>query len=140
VEKDGTSFGGNAWLLIQDGGTFGLHIGKCGVDIIYFQADMVEAFAALFQELCQAGVRIGWLNQFDFAAAGSTQREKGDAYLLRGHYFDLTRHNAQCVPVKGEGLFDVANDDGNMVNTSGHEKFRFLEADKSAPTHEKLRS
>src|SRR6266571_1445239 len=85
--KNGPSLRSNAGLLIQHGNTLLLHLRKRGIDILDLKADMVQALAAFLQELRQAGVRGGRLNQLDFASAGAAYREKGDTHLFRWHLF-----------------------------------------------------
>src|SRR6266516_5379387 len=120
MNKNSPSFGGNPRLLIQYGCAFFLHFGKCSVYIVHFQADVMEAFAALLEELRQAGIGCGWLNQFDLAVAWSAHGEESNAYLFCGHLFYFVRCYTECVTIKGQRLLDVAHDDGNVVNTFGH--------------------
>src|SRR5260221_12652599 len=69
VQKDSAPLGGAARLFIKHRSAFCLHIGQRSVDIVHFQADMMETFVTFLEESCQAGVGVGWLDEFDFAAA-----------------------------------------------------------------------
>src|SRR6266568_6557030 len=120
VEEDSPPFGGEARLLVEDGGTLSLHIGEGSVNVLDFEADMMQAFAAFLQEFGKAGGGIGWLDQLDFSATGTTQRQESDAYLLGRHFFDNTRKNAQCVTIEAQSLLDITHNDGNMINPLGH--------------------
>ena len=71
VQENGAAIGGGARPLIQHCRAPCLHLCQRGVDIVYFQADMVQPFAALLQKARQAGISRERLDQFDLAAAGA---------------------------------------------------------------------
>jgi hypothetical protein len=47
MKKDGTPFGGDAWLLIQHRCPFFLHFCQRCIDIFHFQANVMQTFPAL---------------------------------------------------------------------------------------------
>src|SRR5438874_1198811 len=100
MNKNCSSFGGKARLLIQHGCSLLLHLCQGCINIFHFEADVVQALAALLQELCQAGVGIDWLDQFDFTATRATHGEEGDAYLLGRYLFYLAGGDAKGVPIE----------------------------------------
>src|SRR5690349_18604950 len=127
MNEDRAAFGGDARLFIEDCRAFCLHVGEGGVDVGYFQADMVQALAAFLQEFCEAGVGGEGLDQFNFAATRATHRQKGDAHLLGRHLFYLARRDAQKVTIEEQGLLDVTHYDSNMVDALRHRFLRFPE-------------
>lgn len=114
------SFGSDTGLLIQYRDTLFLHFCECRVNVLYFQADVMEAFAAFFQKLGEAGIGCGWLDQFDLASARATHGEKSDTYLFGRYFFYFTGLYAKGVTIEAKRLFYIAHDDGNVVNTFRH--------------------
>src|SRR5690348_12421252 len=56
MEEDGAAFCGKARLLVENGGALIPHLLKSGIDIINFETDMMQTFAALLQKLHQTGI------------------------------------------------------------------------------------
>src|SRR2546428_12109746 len=104
MEKNGSTFGGHTRLLVENRRTLLLHFCKCGIDIVYFQADMMQSFTALVQELRQAGIRGSWFDQLNLAAAGSAHGEKSDTHLLRWYVCYFTGCYAQSIAIKDQCL------------------------------------
>src|SRR5438034_6820008 len=120
MEEDGAAFSGDTRLLVEDGCALSLHVGKGSVNVLDFEADVMQALATFLQEFGEAGRRIGWLDQLDLAAARATKRQESDTYLLGWYLFDDAGADAQRVTIKIQSLFDIAYNDGNMINPFGH--------------------
>src|SRR5262249_22058979 len=67
------------------------------VDIVHLEADMVQAFAALFEKARDAGVRRGRTDQLDAPHPAS---KDGGLYLLTGDLFNLLQLEPEHVAVE----------------------------------------
>src|SRR5579885_200171 len=119
MEKNSAALGSKAGLFIQHGSAFGLHLLQGGINIINFETDMMQSFAALLQKLDQARIRRGRLDQLKLAPTGAAEREKSDAHLLGGNVSDLARRNAQGITIESQRLLDIAHNNCHMIYSPG---------------------
>ena len=89
---------------------------KSCLNVRHLNADMMDAFAPLFQELGDAGVVGRGLHQFDVALADG---QKGDLDLLVWDRHDITQRQAKRRLIDLQCFLDVAHDDADMVDFHG---------------------
>src|SRR5579885_2466941 len=117
MQEDGASLRGYARPLIQHGRTLLAHLRQRRVDIVHFQANMVQALTALLKKACQARIGGRRFDQFDLATAWAAERQEGDTHLLRRHLFHLARLNSQRIAIEGQRLLKAAHNNSDMIDT-----------------------
>src|SRR5579885_337558 len=117
MQEDGASLRGYARPLIQHGRTLLAHLRQRRVDIVHFQANMVQALTALLKKACQARIGGRRFDQFDLATAWAAERQEGDTHLLRRHLFHLARLNSQRIAIEGQRLLKAAHNNSDMLDT-----------------------
>src|ERR1700720_1870380 len=120
MQENSTPLGCCAWLLVQHGCAFFLHLLQCVIDIVDFETDMMQTFSTLPQKFQQVGIFRSRFDQFDLATTRTTQRQKSNPYLLADYLSYLARCNTQGVAIKCERLLDIAHNNGYVIDTSGH--------------------
>src|SRR5262245_61831184 len=100
MDKDAAPLSGGAGSRVEDGRAVGLELSECFVNIGDLEAEVMQPLTASFQETRDAGRGIGWLQQFDLAAARSTQRQEGDLDALTGKIEHTRGGNAKRVAVE----------------------------------------
>src|SRR5436853_3626109 len=120
MQEDRASLCSNARLLIQHSCALFLHLLQGRIDIVNFEADVMQPFAALLQKLYQARARCRRLDQLNLASTRATHREEGNAYLLGWYFLDFAWYDTERVTVEAEGLLDIVDDDSDVVNAFGH--------------------
>lgn len=82
-------------------------------DVVGAKGDVVNAFSAGIEESCDGVVGRGWLEEFEVHFADG---EHGGPDLLRFDLFDAFAGEAKGFFVVGEGGFDGANGDADVVD------------------------
>src|SRR5262249_3094204 len=83
------------------------------VDVVHLDADMVQAFSALFEKPRHAGVRRGGANQLDAPHAVS---KDGSLHLLTRDLFNLLQLEAEHVAVEGDPRVKALPPDRPVTN------------------------
>jgi hypothetical protein len=104
-------------LFIDKLEAFALRGFKLFVDVIDFKGDVVQAFAALFQELGHRAIRPHRLKEIDFYALAEVEPGLGD--FLAGRGFDM-RFDSQQFLKQGHAFFQVIDRDTDMVDFFYH--------------------
>src|SRR5689334_5082410 len=90
-----------------------LQLGDAGLDVVDRERDVVQTFAALFEEGGDRAARIGGLEELQ---ADVPDAEEADAHLLIGTLFGSFEDGAEDAFVEGSLVFDRADRDADMVD------------------------
>ncbi len=98
---------------VQQCKSFGLQAAHGGVYIIHCKRNVVNAFAAFFNKLCNGTVGFGGFEQFDFAFTGL---EKRGVYAFAFHLFCFVTGGAQQAGVQVAGSGQVFYGNADVFN------------------------
>src|SRR5882672_11092727 len=112
-EGDERASGADSRTLVDQAGAAGFQFREFRVDIVDFDAKVMNSRAAFGQKLSYWRFLAGGFEQFDAAFA---DRQHGDPYALILHHFDAFQFEAERVTPERQRLVDRFDGDAKMLN------------------------
>ena len=112
-ERDERASGADPRPLVNQAGAAGFQFAEFRVDVVDFDAKVMNSGAALSQKLPDRSFLAGGFEQFDAAFA---DRQHGDSHALILYYLDLFQFEAERVAPERERAFDRFYGDAQVLN------------------------
>ena len=113
VHKGHSAMSASTRRLVNQRHLVGFETIQCCLNVLHLDTDMMDALAALIQELGNARVVTGVLHQLNIALAN---RQEGDLYLLVRDPPNLLQRKSQCLLIDFQGFLDVVHHNSDMIN------------------------
>jgi hypothetical protein len=112
-ERDERASGADPRPLVNQAGAAGFQFAEFRIDVVDFDAKVMNSGAALSQKLPDRSFLAGGFEQFDAAFA---DRQHGDSHALILYYLDLFQFEAERVAPEHERAFDRFYGDAQVLN------------------------
>jgi len=112
-ERDESASGADPRPLVYQASAVGFQFAEFRVDVVDFDAKVMNSGAALSQKLPDRSFLAGGFEQFDAAFA---DRQHGDPHALILHYLDPFQFEAERVTPERERAIDRFDGDAQMLN------------------------
>src|SRR5262245_13307946 len=112
-ERDERASGADSRLLVNQAGAASLQFAQFRVDVVDFDAKMMNTRAAFGQKLSDGGITGAGFEQLDAAFA---DRQHGDSHALILHNLDLFQLESERVAPERERLLYRFYGDAQMLN------------------------